>query len=343
MNYRFRIAAWFGISLTAMIGLMIFTAHRHLDEELRKDRWDRSHPKYPDWVIHGSFTNEEVHDILGELMKIWLWVGVPAIGTSLGAGLLLARRSVRPVRLINRQLAALTPETMRNGIVTPENDPVLADLVSHINSSLDRAGAAYEEMAEFSSKVAHELRTPLTLLRMKIEQSSGEFPADIQEELQDELARLSRFIERSLLAAKAESGTLKANCAPVDASRLLDDIGDGYQHLASEKNLSFTWNVTPALETVTDADLLRQILHNLLGNALRYAHSKVEIEATREQGGIRVTISNDCDPKTMATSGLGLGLRLVKGLCNAMGIDFQSQQTSNRFATILRIPTHQLP
>lgn len=338
MNYRFRIAAWSGISLTALIGLMILTAHRHLDEELRKDRWDRSHPKYPDWVIHGSFTDEEVHDILGELMKIWLWVGIPAVGVSLGVGHLLARRSVRPVKLINQQLAALTPDMMRRGISSPENDPVLEDLVAHINSSLARAGTAYEEMAGFSSKVAHELRTPLTLLRMKIEQSSSEFPAEIQEELQDELARLSRFIERSLLAAKAESGSLEPNRSQIDFSRLLDDIGDGYRHLATEEKLDLVWNIPPDLEAYADPDLLRQVLHNLLGNALRYAHSRVEVKAASAEGGIGLTISNDCESKSMATAGLGLGLRLVSGICNATGIHFENHPDSDGFTAILRIP-----
>lgn len=338
MNYRFRIAAWSGISLTALIGLMILTAHRHLDEELRKDRWDRSHPKYPDWVIHGSFTDEEVHDILGELMKIWLWVGIPAVGVSLGVGHLLARRSVRPVKLINQQLAALTPDMMRRGIASPENDPVLEDLVAHINSSLARAGTAYEEMAGFSSKVAHELRTPLTLLRMKIEQSSSEFPAEIQEELQDELARLSRFIERSLLAAKAESGALEPDRGQLDFSRLLDDIGDGYRHLAAEEKLDLVWNIPADLVAYADPDLLRQVLHNLFGNALRYAHSKVDVKAASAPGGIDLTISNDCETKSMATAGLGLGIRLVSGICNATNIHFETRSTIDTFTATLRIP-----
>lgn len=337
MNFRFRTAAWFGVSLTALIGLMLVTAHWHLDEELRKDRWDRSHPKYPNWIIHGSYTDEEVHDILGELMKIWLWVGVPAIATSLGVGVLLAHRSVRPVRLINEQLQNLTPATMRQGIVSPENDPVLADLVAHINSSLHRAGAAYEEMAEFSSRVAHELRTPLTLLRMKIEQSAGELHGDMQEELQEELARLSRFVERSLLAAKAESGSLEPHASSVDISKLLDDISDGYLLLAAEKNLAIRWQAAPGLQGFTDADLLRQVLHNLLGNALRYAHSHVEFTAANEAGVPVVSIRNDSDPLTMATAGLGLGLRLVRGICGSTGMTFTTETSPAGFAATLRI------
>lgn len=346
MNFRLKIAIWFGVSLMALTGLMMVTAHWHLDEELREDRWDRTHPKYPNWVIHGSYTNEEVHDILGELMRTWLWVAAPAIAISLGVGYVLARRSVLPIRRINDQLNRLTPATMRAGIVPTEDDSVLADLVAHINSSLDRAGAAYEEMAGFSSRVAHELRTPLTLLRMKIEQAGEGMPGEMQEELQEELARLSRFVERSLLAAKAASGSLEPHASRVDVTKLLDDLGEGYRLLAEERKLALVWASAPGLEALTDADLLRQVLHNLLGNALRYARSKVEVSAAMEAGIPVVTISNDCDSRTMATNGLGLGLRLVQGICDSTGMGFHTLTPTGEFTAILHIadfPVRSMP
>lgn len=337
MNFQLRVAAWFGISLILLTGLMMATAHWHLDEELREDRWDRTHPKYPEWVIHDSYTDEEVHDILGELMNTWLWVATPAVALSLGIGFLLARRSVRPIRQINEQLNQLTAVTMRSGIVSPEDDRVLSDLVSHINSSLARAGKAYEEMAEFSSRVAHELRTPLTLLRMKIEQSEGDMPGEMQEGLQEELARLSRFVERSLLAAKAASGGLEPHVTCVDVTLLLDDIAEGYQLLAKGRNLQFTYHATPELLADTDSDLLRQVLHNLLGNALRYAHSNVEVSATQKRGVPVVTISNDCVTQPLTNSGLGLGLRLVRGICLSTGMSFRSERLQEKFVATLQV------
>jgi signal transduction histidine kinase len=343
MNFRLNIAAWFALSLTGIIALMLFTAHHHLDEELRKDRWDRSHPKYPNWVIHGSFTDEEVHDILGELMKVWLWIGIPAATLSLGAGLLIARRSVRPIRMINSQLAGLSPDSMSCGIHLPESDPEFVNLVAHINESLKRVGSAYEEMAEFASKVAHELRTPLMLLRMRIEQSSSDITPNMQEELQDELARLSRFIERSLLAAKAESGSLEPSPCEVDVSRMLDDIGDGYKLLAADKNLSFSWHIDQDLRARTDPDLLRQVFHNLLGNALRHAHSQVEVTCRLQDGTPVVTMTNDCDPDATRDSGLGLGLRLVRGISSATGTVFQCQPSRDRFTAFLRVESFTKP
>ncbi len=339
MKFRLRLAAWFGVSLASLIALLMVTAHWHLDEELRRDRWDRSHPSYPDWVIHGSYTNEEVHDILGELMQVWLWVGIPAVLVALGIGALLARRSVRPIHSINRELSLLDPRSLRKGISVPESDVVLSDLVRHINQLLDRVGHAYHNLDEFSSKVSHELRTPLTLLRMKIERSAAELPPGLSEELQDELARLTRLVEHSLLAAKAESGRVTPELSRVDVTGLLEDIGDGYALLAEERGLVFRWSVKPGMTSTTDGELLRQILHNLLANAVRYARTEVSIRAKLVAGEAIIMIANDFDAGSMAAPGSGLGLRLVRGLSSAMRIQHRQHRTKTAFSASLKLQT----
>ncbi|MGB8340365.1 MAG: histidine kinase dimerization/phospho-acceptor domain-containing protein [Chthoniobacterales bacterium] len=338
MNFRLRMAVWFGISLAALTAVLMATAHWHLDEELRQDRWDRSHPKYPGWSIHGSFTNEEVHDILGELMKVWVWAGLPVLAVALGIGFLLARRSVRPIHAINRELSLLETKSLRKGIAVPENDVVLSDLVHHINRLLERVGDAYEKLDEFASKVSHELRTPLTLLRMKIERSAANLPTGLSEELQEELAHLTRLVEQSLLAAKAESGRINPNLQAVDFSALLDDVLEGYVLLAQERDLSIRCSVGTNLRVATDAELLRQILHNLLSNAVRYAHRRIQIRARPMHEYVSLTVTNDFDRRTMATAGTGLGLRLVRGLASALAINFRQRQNRAIFATRLQLP-----
>ena len=109
---------------------------------------------------------------------------------------------------INRQLADMRPDSLHGGITIPEADPIIAELANHLNGLLDRAGTAYQEMAEFSARVAHELRTPLMLLRMRVEHAPPGMPPAFQEDLQDELARLSRFVER--VAAGRQGGTGRA-------------------------------------------------------------------------------------------------------------------------------------
>ena len=336
MSFRARITTWVVVSCTLLIGVMTFTAYTELEEELRAGRVDSNHPQMPGWTLHNSLTEQEIQDILGELMETWAWSGAIMIALSLVAGLLIARRSLRPVHDINRQLSAMQPHSLHGGILIPEADPAIEGLANHLNGLLDRAGTAYHEMAEFSARVAHELRTPLMLLRMRLEHAPPGMPPAFQEELQDELARLARFVERALLATKAEQGSLEAISARINLSELVRDVSEQYHLLAAERPVEMLVNIEPEIFLMSDSDLLRQALHGLLENAVRYAHSKVMITCAIREGRPLLEIRNDRDPATIATSGLGLGLRLVRGICKACAWDFENGTTEDEFHATMR-------
>jgi len=336
MSFRTRITAWVVVSCALLVGVMMFTAYTELEEELRAGRVDSHHPQMQGWTLHNSLTEQEIQDILGELMETWAWTATVMIALSLVAGVLLARRSLRPVHDINRQLSAMQPHSLHGGIIIPEADPAIEGLANHLNGLLDRAGTAYQEMAEFSARVAHELRTPLMLLRMRLENAPPGTPPAFQEELQDELARLARFVERALLATKAEQGSLEPVSAPISLSELVRDVSEQYQLLASERPLEMQVEIEPDISLVADSDLLRQALHGLLENAVRYAKSKVMITCASGDGCPRLEIRNDRDPATIATSGLGLGLRLVRGICKACTWGFESGTTEHEFHVTIR-------
>lgn len=331
MSYRFRIAAWMVLSCTMIIVVMIFAGHHQLEEELREGKKDKTHPAMPGWTIHNSYSEEEIQEILWEMLQGWTLAAGPMIILSLGAGLLLARRSLQPMHDINLQLEEMRPNSLYGGITIPEADPIIADLANRLNALLDRAGIAYQEMAEFSARVAHELRTPLMLLRLRVEHAPpGTLPA-FQEEMQDELARLSRFVERSLLAVKAEQGGLVPVAASLSLSGLVRDVAEGYQLLATERALAMTLEIVKNIQVNADSDLLRQAFHGLLENAVRYAKSRTLVSCRIENGRSIMEICNDKDPATMATSGLGLGLRLVRSICEASDFGFEIEEFEHEF------------
>lgn len=336
MNFRIKLAAWFALSFVILAGALIFTAHRHLDEELREDRWDRSHPEFPGWVIHGSYTDEEVHDILGELIHVWLWVGVPLLLSSLAVGYVIARRSLRPVRRINQELASLHASSLARGLTVPEQDAELVALVAHINDLLGRVGKSYAELAEFSARVAHELRTPLAIMRMKLEASAGELPSDFSEEMQEELHRLSRLVERVLLAAKAEGGRLEVRPVPVDLSSLMNDLHEDYAMSAEQRSIALEWRVASGLHCCTDPEIMRQILHNLLSNAVRHGADSIRVTAKRgvRDGSFFLKITNRIGEPRPTTDGVGIGLRLVRALIHALG---QAGFRARRFRTFFSV------
>lgn len=338
MNFRLKITAWFLLSVVALLALLLITAHQHLDEELRADRWDRSHPQFPGWVIHGSFTDEEVHDILGELIHVWAAVGIPLIILAAAAGYWIALLSIRPVREINRHMQSLDWAGARRGIPAPNSDPEITALVSSLNALLARLSRSFNEMSEFSSKVAHELRTPLTLLRMRVEKDAPNLPPDFSEDMQEEIHRLSRLVERALLAAKADGGRLNANIVRMNLGEFLRDLREYYEPEAEAKAMEFDWNIPSDVQVAADPELLRQIFHNLLGNAIRYGTglARLRVCTAREGGKVRVLISNFILPGSAPGTGVGLGLRLVGSLVAAMpGISFRYRKIRSIFSTRL--------
>jgi signal transduction histidine kinase len=191
-------------------------------------------------------------------------------------------------------------------------------------------------MAEFSERVAHDLRTPLMLLRMRLEHAPPGMPPEFHEELQDEIGRLSRHVERSLLAAKAEHGTLEPLPRVFPVSELLAELCDGYRMLADERDLPMETRIEGGLWLHADEDLFRQALHGVLENAVRYAAARLTVSAGKSDGMGFIEVRNDCDPSTRATGGLGLGLRLVRGICQVSGIALESSAEDGVFVVTLR-------
>jgi signal transduction histidine kinase len=152
--------------------------------------------------------------------------------------------------------------------------------------------------------------------------------------------RLSRFVERSLLAAKAERGSLQPAAAPLSLSDLVRDVTGDYQLLAAERALDMTVAITPGIRIGADADLLLQTLHGLLENAVRYAKSEIRVSCRTEEHGAVLEIHNDRDPATIATAGLGFGLRLVRGICKACAWKFASRESGHEFHAAIHFPAH---
>ncbi|QTN32478.1 HAMP domain-containing histidine kinase [Akkermansiaceae bacterium] len=341
MNFRLKMVAWSVLSIALIVTGLLGAAHWHLDGELRKDGRDRSHGRNPEWVIHGSYTDAEVQDILGELMTVWLWIAVPLVLASGGVGYFIAERSLRPVSRINRELDSLDPLSCAQGVQLPERDAELAALVHHINDLLGRVGKSYSEMAEFSSRVAHELRLPLTLLRLRLEALAPELPPEVSEDLQEEIGHLSQLVERSLLMSKAEGGTLEHEIQPVDLSALLEDLHDGYSILAAEAGLTLLWQPDPGLTVNSDPALLRQILHNLLGNAIRHGKGGIRLAARRVEDDRRVLleIRNGIAEGDTSLLGTGMGLRLVRAIAGTLaGTAFRTEEKEGDFEASLELP-----
>jgi two-component system heavy metal sensor histidine kinase CusS len=312
-SLRWRFAIWFAGSLLAVMSVFVGVTYTHLQYELRVEQWERAQPGHRDWTLHGSYSESEVDDIAGELWRLALRFAAPVALLALGVGYFLAKRSFHPVAEINRQLQAIGPRSLDQRVSLQHADQEFRAIKNHINALLERLDASFRQLTEFSAQVAHELRTPLTLLRLQVEEAAGRIEPALAESLQEELKRLSGYVDQCLLLATAEQGRLVLGIKPVPLRALVTEMIEIYELLARADGRVLT--VVACEEVVVPADerILRQMLHNLLTNALRHGTGPLTVTVAREGTDAVCRIENAVATKSIATGGsTQLGLRIIR-------------------------------
>lgn len=227
---------------------------------------------------------------------------------------------------------------------------VSARMVRHLQATKDVADAANAAKSQFLANISHELRTPLNGLLGMIELLlMSELPKrqrGFAEAAQNSGRILFEMITEILHFSAIESGKIALDEAPFEIARLTDEVSEILGPQISKKHLDLSVNLAPDLPKWIDADIgrLRQILLNLLGNAVKFTQTgEVELSVTADpphdgrammQFSVRDTgigipadrLAHIFDPFTQADlsntrrfGGVGLGLSIVHNLVQRMG------------------------
>ncbi len=330
-SLRWRIASWYAVSLLSVLGVSIAVTYVHLEHELRVERWERTHPNHADWTLHGSYSESEIGDIVGELWHLSILYAAPVVALSLAIGYSLAARSFGPVADINRQLGEIGPKNLKRRLNVNGADREFEEIEANINSLLTRLEDSFKQLTEFSAQVAHELRTPLTLLRLQVEDAEGKIEPALAESLQDELRRLSDYVDQCLLLATAEQGRLELRSENIPLGRLLLDMIDTYDLWAKSEKRSIELSKDDDLHVSSDPRYLRQMLHSLLTNAMRHGSGPIRVVVSRDERGTICSISNDVPANAPPERGTGIGLRVTRALASALGCTLSLENKDGRF------------
>lgn len=193
-----------------------------------------------------------------------------------------------------------------------------------------------------SDSIAHDLRTPLTRLRNRIEAlqhqpcKAQETGAHMQSLISECDAILATF-QALLRISRIETQHKKDRFMSVPLHHVLEDVIDLYEPLASDKNISFSADISP-IQRIGDRDLLFQCFANILDNAIKHTpeNGSISISLTHDNKAMYVTIA-DTGPgipdhlkdrvflrffradNTRQTPGNGLGLSLVSAIVKLHG------------------------
>ena len=214
------------------------------------------------------------------------------LGTLLGAllamvvGAAIAQVALAPMATITRTAGQINrAQDLGRRIPATGNDDELGRLTVTINDMLDRIQAMFERQRQLVADVSHELRTPLTTIRgeMDLMARAGELDQEGLEAVRNETARMSRMVGDLLLLAQADSG-LVIERFPVDLAALVRDVGRQAAGLAAEPDRVLVGEVAD-VTVLGDADRLRQLLLNLVSNALQHNPAGTRVTVSLERAG----------------------------------------------------------
>jgi signal transduction histidine kinase len=178
----------------------------------------------------------------------------------------------KPVNKLNAATQRVTADDLRKRIPVQGEDQVFAELIQVFNRMLERLERSFQQAQRFSADAAHELKTPPAIRQGQLERAMAQagdgspLQASLSSVL-DEVRRLSTISRKLLIRSQADAGRLRVHAEPFDMNTALQDLLEDTRMLAP--HLQVSDEVQTGLWVEGDASLLRQILHNLISNAIK--------------------------------------------------------------------------
>ncbi|MBI3969997.1 MAG: hypothetical protein HY332_01800 [Chloroflexi bacterium] len=160
--------------------------------------------------------------------------------------------------------------------------PDVAELAATFNAMLERLEAAFEAQRRLLADTSHELRNPLTVLRTNLalvqrEDADPQMRTEAAREAEEETARLGKLVDDLLLLGRGMTGDF-LDRRPVRLDRLLADVAGEARDARTGHALELDW--CPEVTVHGDAERLRQVLRNIVGNALHHTPAGTSIHLT---------------------------------------------------------------
>lgn len=234
----------------------------------------------------------------------FLVAAIPSLAISLLIALMLARRLSAPLHEITGAATALAAGDFSRELSVRRDDEIgaLADAFRHMASEVERS---QQQRRDFIINVSHELRTPLTAIsghaQALLDGVAAE-PAQAERSLkviEEETRRLSRLIDDLISLAKFDAHQFELRREAVALPELLQAVADSFARKAEEGGVSLTVAAPPGSAIETDPDRLRQILANLVGNALGH---------TPAGGEVNLAVRLDADGAVFEVADTGRGI-----------------------------------
>jgi heavy metal sensor kinase len=327
------------------------------------------------YLVEVGASLQPVQDVLRRLV-VYLVLGLAAmVLVATGGGYFLIRRALAPVDQISSSAEHITMHNLKERLPIAQTGDELERLSVSLNHMIARLEDAFQQNRRFTADASHEMRTPLTIMRGELESivEGACSPADVRAaaaSILEEVQRLARIVEGLFAISRLDTGEAQAQWNLFDLAGLATSTAEQMCLLAEDKGISITSNAPKKVIVNGDRARLKQVVVNLLDNAIKYTPDggavRLSVIAGDDKAVLEVEDSGigipaEAQPhiferffrvdaaRSRDMGGAGLGLSIVKSICTAHGgrVDFQSTEgKGSRFKVelpLLQPDHHQEP
>jgi heavy metal sensor kinase len=304
-------------------------------------------PEGSSFLIEVGASSRDIRAVLHGLVLI-LVLGMPfIIAAALCGGYLVMSRGLRPLDAITRTAEKITSRNFGERLPVVRSGDEIERVTNSLNRMMARLEDSFQHISRFSADVSHELRTPLTILRGELESLAGDEHLSHQSlervgSSLEEIARLTQIVNQLLEISRLEAGQATKRVSVVSLGELAISTAEQMRLLADEKDITLEYLVSQDVTVEGDASLLKQVVVNLLDNAIKYTAEQGSVELLVETVGKKAVLEvrdngigipkeslpHICErfyradkARSRHSGGAGLGLSIVKSICAAQGAE----------------------
>lgn len=270
---------------------------RTIDGRLFRFFFEKLNVNGTTYIVEIGLPADDAVDTL-RLFRSYLLMFAPfLLLVAAGVGYWMSRRALSPVDALVRTAHEVGAANLSSRLQKLDTGDELQRLSDTLNQMLDRIEAGFLRITQFTADASHELRTPVSLIRTEAELAlrRSRTEKEYQESLRHilvEAERTTALIEQLLTLARADSGRETLNMQSVDLAHTLQDVVQGWKHVASIRELQFTATLRdPNIFVSGDEASLRRLADILLDNALKYTPSAGSVSLKLEREGEAAVIS----------------------------------------------------
>jgi heavy metal sensor kinase len=297
------------------------------------------------YMIEVGGSTLPIKDVLRRFL-VSLFVGlIVVLALAIWGGFMVIKWALAPVKKITSAAEEITSHHMDKRLPVVETGDEIASLSKTLNRMISRLDESFQSVNRFTADASHELRTPLTIIRGELETSllDKSLSENVREtiySLIEETENLSKIVQCLLSLSRLDSGGAQMERVRLNLGDLVSTITDQMVPLADEKHVMLTSRAQGLVEVEGDRVRLKQVVVNLLDNAIKYTPEggRVTVGVNVSDRRAQLEIS-DTGPgitkgdlphvferffraeqvRLGSVEGAGLGLSIVQSICIAHG------------------------